>query len=226
MSASPPDDLFPLAFRIVTPFGPSVGVALDAAPGEPGLVLPRLHPAEREIARELRGARLVEFAGGRIAARLALGGLAAGDRPVLRGPDGAPRCAGTSISISHSRRLAVALVGTVPGPGVGVDIEPLAVERGDALLAERIVSAVEHAGDDAGHPLAVVERLALKEAAWKALHPLVGPVRLRDLVAVRTPGGVAVSAPGVGAGVTLSAVLLTVDGHALAAVAAVNADSG
>jgi hypothetical protein len=104
-----------------------------------------------------------------------------------------------------------------PGPGVGVEnSRSRSSEATPACRAHRVRG--EHAGDDAGHPLAVVERLA-PGAAWKALNPLA---RLRDIVAVRKPRCRQRAWPG--ACVTLSAVLLTVDG--MPRRRGVNADSG
>lgn len=214
MSAPPAADLFPVAFTRDTHAGRVVGVrlgpALDA--GRDALIA-ALHPDERPFARTLRGARLVEFAAGRIAARHA----AADAAPTLRSPVGAPLRAGCRVSISHSPALAVALVGTATGPHPGVDIEPLGGHPGDALLAERIL-APEEAEDGEGR-LPLVVRLSLKEAAFKALQPLRGPVPLRRIVVgTGDDGAPRFSLPH--PGIRLAATATVVEDHVLAVVAA------
>ena len=97
--------LYPLAFDLDTPFGRCVAVGLGpAATADRARILASIHPKERVPCDQMRGARLVEFAGGRVAATLAHGRSAAAGWPTLRGAGGAPigPC-GTSVSISHSR---------------------------------------------------------------------------------------------------------------------------
>lgn len=181
MSAA--DRLFPLAFRHETPFGPCVAIDLKrAGMAARDAILACLHPGERAIAEDMRGARLVEFAGGRMAARLA------GCRgPVLRAANGMPLAEGACLSISHSRHHAVALVAATPRRAVGVDIE---LAESDArnldLLAERILAPDEQNAPD-GWPL--LEAFSLKEAAWKALSADGTPVSLRRIVVGRSPAG-------------------------------------
>lgn len=225
MSGDPQHEAFPLAFRLDTPFGLCVGVRLAMAQADAAVILPLLHPAERVLAEGLRGARLVEFAGGRVAARRARRALSAPDGPTLRAAGGAPWADGVAISIAHTRHIAVALAGSDPARPVGVDVETRAADPGDALLAERIVTPAEEAADHASTPLPVVARLALKEAAWKALYPVRGPVGLRDIQVVRDGPGVSVRSPGHDSGRRLAAELRFVEGHVLAiAIVADGAD--
>jgi 4'-phosphopantetheinyl transferase EntD len=218
VSPGPADAPFPIAFRRTSPFGLCVGVRLTAVPADAAVLLPLLHPAERTLADGLRGPRLVEFAGGRIAARLARRALSGEDGPTLRGPDGAPTAPGVAVSIAHTRHLAVALVSADPARPVGVDIEGLASDPGDALLAERIVTADETASDQTHGALPVVARLALKEAAWKALSGVAKSAGLRAIMAVRDGAGVAVRLPRF-PGLALVAEFTVVEDHALALVA-------
>lgn len=179
MSAPAGLALFPLAFRIDTPFGPCIGVDLAATlAADPAVLVAALHPDERPLCIAMRGARLAEFAGGRIASRLARAGMPGGDGPTLRSLDGAPQAGPVNVSISHTARFAVALAGTRADRHVGVDIETLDDPPGLDLLAERILAAAETQGD----AMPVIERLSLKEAAWKACFPLVGHVPLRRIV--------------------------------------------
>lgn len=216
MTSASGDAPFPLAFRLETPFGACVGVRLAGAPADPDVLLPLLHPAERSLAEGLRGARLVEFVGGRVAARRARRALSTADGPTLRATGGGPLAEGIAISIAHTRHLAVALAGPDPARPVGIDVEALAADPGDHLLAERIVTPEEEAADGAATPLPVVARLALKEAAWKALYPVSGPVGLRGIEVVRDGGGVSVRMPGLDIGRRLAAELRFVEGHVLA----------
>ena len=212
MSAGRGDVLFPTAFVHDTDAGRLVGIRLGPAPdaGRDAL-LAALHPDERPFAETLRGARLVEFAAGRVAARRAAGD----DDPTLRGPGGAPHRAGARVSISHSRMLAVALVAPDAGPYPGIDIEPLYDHPADHLLAGRILAPEEAA--DGAPPLVV--RLSLKEATFKALHPLLGPVPLRRIVVGTGPDGAPrldVADPGI----RLAATVTSVADHVLAIVSA------
>lgn len=210
--------VFPPAFRLETRFGHCVGVHLATTSADPTVLLSLLHPAERPLAEGLRGARLVEFVGGRVAARLARRALSAADGPTLRAAGGTPLAEGIAISIAHTRHLAVALAGNDGSRPVGVDVERLAPDPGDHLLTERIVTPEEEAADLASAPLPVVARLALKEAAWKALYPLAGPLALRAIAVIRDRDGVSVTARG--SGCKLDAELRFVAGHALAIAAA------
>ena len=138
----------------------------------------------------MRGARRVEFAGGRIASRLARAGMRAANRPTLRGTAGMPTVTGgNSISISHARHLAVALASADPGCSIGVDIQALDEEGTMPLLAERILSEEERAADRVTEAIPLLRRLSLKEAAYKALFPRFGHVRLREIVVLRERGG-------------------------------------
>jgi 4'-phosphopantetheinyl transferase EntD len=180
MSAPAGLALFPLAFSIETPFGVCMGVDLAAAlAADPAVLIAALHPEERPLSRGMRGARLAEFAGGRIASRLARAGMPGGDGPTLRSPDGAPQVGPISVSISHTARIAVALAGTKADRHVGVDIETLDDAPGLDLLAERILAEDEAEAADA---MPILARLSLKEAAWKACFPLAGRVPLRRIV--------------------------------------------
>lgn len=184
-------DLYPVAFAIDTAFGRAVGVDLSAAlDADPATLIALLHAGERPLAYGMRGARLVEFAGGRIASRLARSGMPGAERPTLRGPSGRPTATG-GISISHTRSFAVALATPEAGCSIGVDIE--ALDEGDAipLLAERILSDRERMADHKLRPIPLLRRFSLKEAAYKALFPRFGHIPLRDISVVRSsgPGG-------------------------------------
>jgi 4'-phosphopantetheinyl transferase EntD len=183
-------DLYPVAFSIDSGFGRCVGVDLAAAlVTDPSVLIALLHPEERLLCRGMRGPRLVEFAGGRIASRLARAGMRDADRPTLRGPAGEPTAASISVSISHTRRFAVALANADAGCTIGVDIEALDEDQAIPLLAERILSEDERVADRAGEPIPILRRLSLKEAAYKALFPRFGHVRLREISVLPSGAG-------------------------------------
>ncbi|MFE7118046.1 4'-phosphopantetheinyl transferase superfamily protein [Streptomyces sp. NPDC057654] len=139
-----------------------------------------LHPAERELADALEGARRRDFVAGRHAAADALR-LLGRSGPVLR--DGArPRFpAGVRGSVSHCQGGAAAAVAAV-GPetvGVGVDVERLG--RLDRRTAGLVLTRRERAGllrEPADAALLTVA-FSAKEAAYKAL---CGLADARDLV--------------------------------------------
>jgi 4'-phosphopantetheinyl transferase EntD len=208
--------LYPVAFDFDTPFGRCVAVdLLPAAAADRIAIISRLHPDEQALCHRMRGARLVEFAGGRIAAALALMDSTARGKPTLRGPGGMPTVAGgISISISHTRRLAVALAGSRAGP-VGVDIEPFDDDDPHGHLAGRILSKAERHADAAGDAIPIGWRLSLKEAAYKALFPRLGHVPLRSIgVGRRHDGGpgFVIAAP---TGISVVADARPIVGHVL-----------
>jgi len=181
--------LFPIAFALDTRFGRCIGVDLaPALAADPRALAALLRPEERAICQGMRGARLVEFTGGRIASSLARAGMAGADGPTLRGPGGAPMAGGVSLSISHTRHLAVALAHDGPG-SIGIDVEQPGEDEGDGLLAERILGEAERRADDGGEPIDIRLRLSIKEAAYKALHPRVGHIPFRRITVSRRDGG-------------------------------------
>jgi len=178
------DDLLPLAFRRESPFGTCVAVHLPGADSiDPFALLEMLHPEERELCRLMRGPRLIEWVGGRHASRLARAGMPGAGSPTLIGLNGAPEVAGVKISISHTQKLAVALASLDHAPAIGVDVEAIPTDtRGEELLAERIMSAAERERPT----IDIVQRLSIKEAAYKAVSTLTGThLPLREITVER-----------------------------------------
>lgn len=133
-------------------------------------VLARLHPDERAAAEGMKGRRQIEFTGGRLAVRAlrpGLGALVAGER-------GEPRCPpGLSVSLTHKQDLAVAMVGDAAAGTIGIDLE--GDGRARMTIAERVLRpeelvALKTLAEDDQWP-ALLLRFALKEAAYKAIHP-------------------------------------------------------
>jgi 4'-phosphopantetheinyl transferase EntD len=113
-----------------TRFGTCTGVHLPDSVAAASL-LASLHPEERELCRSMRGTRLVEFAGGRHASRLAREGMKAARAPTLTGANGAPDVAGrVRISLSHTQKLAAALASSDARYAIGGDIEAIATDGG------------------------------------------------------------------------------------------------
>lgn len=185
---------FAMAFADRGPFGTLVGVhlpvGLDPVPGE---ALEELTPAERELALGLKGRRQIEWTGGRLALRRAAAELGLELGPVLRGARGEPLLPeGLSASISHKRRLAVALIAPSEGGTLGIDLEELGPERLSILgrilrpEEERLLRALPEA--ERWEPLLM--RFVVKEAVYKALHPHVNRyVGFTEAAVEGEPGG-------------------------------------
>lgn len=149
-----------------------------------------LHADEVTRLGALQPERKLTFAGGRVAVRRAMelldadGGVGGGSelRPVLSSPIGAPLLPGGWLgSITHTGGLAVAAVAEPPlnagGPfAVGIDVEHESRPT-SPRLASRILSVSERATLGAqpglGAPADALLRFSVKEALYKALHPLV-----------------------------------------------------
>lgn len=140
----------------------------------PPNILERLHPAEQELALQMRGFRQETFVGGRLAAQFALRALGRRLGPVLAEPRGAPvPPRGTVLSISHKREVAVALAARRNIGAIGVDLEDVdpprpGIER--KILTPAEMEAVEALPPDRRWAATIV-RFSLKEAIYKALAP-------------------------------------------------------
>lgn len=192
---------------------PSAGAGNEDSTALP---LDELHPRELDLLSDMQPARKLMYAGGRVAIRRALrlaGAATAADAPVLSNPSGAPAVfAGAMGSISHTTGLAAAYVqstadlggdGVGGGSGnggewwsrrtVGIDVESAA--RGVALkIATRVLAPEERAtlGVCASMPehADLLLRVSIKEALYKALHPLVRrPIRWHSVTVQPMPDG-------------------------------------
>ncbi len=157
----------------------------------------QLHPREWMFAESLPPARRLSYVAGRLAAHAAMTRAVSAPPaalPVLRTARGAPAFPdGILGSISHTRRLAVALVraaapatpGHPPLLNIGVDVETLpdpAHEQHRVDIAPRILTARElralppKVHDERitrAYLEAVRLRFSLKEAVYKAIDPWV-----------------------------------------------------
>ena len=209
------DDLLPLAFRFDDErFGTCVAVRLPAVhSADPGSLLELLHPEEQALGRSLRGPRLIEWIGGRHASRLARADMPGAGSPTLSSPNGVPVVGGgVNISISHSERLAAALASPDRGYAIGVDVEAIPSDaRGEDLLAERILSPAERDGP----AIDTVQRLSIKEAAYKAILGLTGRhLPLRE-ISVERDGDTGFSIRVPNADLQVQAISSRIEGHYL-----------
>lgn len=144
-----------------------------------------LHPIERLLLDGMAPPRRDTWAGGRIALRRALReiGSAEAEQPILQGDSGAPLVVGGAVgSISHTDGLAAAVACREPAGSarvaVGVDVERAGREI-SPRAARRILCDEERRslGEDEARGLSAAEdlllRFCLKEALYKALHPLL-----------------------------------------------------
>lgn len=154
-----------------------IGVGIPEEREEvPDAALAALAPEERAAALALEGFRRSDFVGGRLAFREAArrlgvqGSLSSGGRGEPVSPPG------WSVSVSHKRPLAVALVAPAAQGAVGVDLEG-GEARERLSIAERVLRPEEQRVLDALEPAqrwAHLQRVfALKEAVYKAVHPFV-----------------------------------------------------
>lgn len=172
--------ILPRVFSSAGPRIPGVGFAVASAHEGPPVAVA---DEERYLARTMPRPRRSDFLVGRSALHRAVraAGLTAGpvlcDGPRPRLPEG------LSASISHSRGVAVAVAGPADRfPALGIDLEfaQLPVRAAHLVLREPECPLL-------GPPRSAAQRLltlySAKEAAFKALSPLVGPALrgLRDL---------------------------------------------
>jgi 4'-phosphopantetheinyl transferase EntD len=179
------------------PFGVVAGVRLppEKAP-VPESVVARLLDDEQRVARGLDGFRAQEWVGARLAWHEAAKAFGLGPNALLSGDERQPLApTGVSVSLTHKRDLAIALVGHSVDGALGVDLE--GEGRARTRIAERVLRpeelAVVQGQPEARQWLEVMVRFAVKEAIYKAVHPTlrryVGFEEARvevDLSAVRT----------------------------------------
>jgi enterobactin synthetase component D len=166
---------FSIIHKDAVQHGIVLGVSLpDSRDPVPMEILEQLHPEERAYALDLRGFRQVHWVGGRLAARSALQLLGCGGPPILTDPWGAPTSRqDLSISISHKRHMAVALVARHEHGSLGVDLEDLSPAREGI---ERRVLRPEELAEVEELPaerrwISTLIRFSIKEAIYKSLAP-------------------------------------------------------
>jgi enterobactin synthetase component D len=153
----------------------TIPVAVPPMPPPPE-VLARLAPEERAFAAGLPPFRQLTWVAGRLALAAALAELGAPRTPLLATPRDAPAPPpGFVGSVSHKKRIAVALAAPDEGAHVGIDVEETAPQRYD--ISQKILTARELAAADARSPeergRAVVAWFSIKESIYKAVDPFV-----------------------------------------------------
>lgn len=168
---------FQVAYHRAGPHGVVCAVHIPDRPDPvPDDILARLHPLEAAHARTLRGYRQVQFVGGRIALREAVGQVGVRVDALMSDERGAPALpAGVVGSVSHKRDLAIAMVARDHGWRVGVDLEDYGPPR--LRIAEHILRAEELAAiaplPETDRWIALLLRFSIKESIYKALDPYV-----------------------------------------------------
>lgn len=151
----------------------------QAAEWEESSLLAELTEAERELlSSSATPKRTAEFALGRECGRAALrqlGAWPAGTpKPAILRREGAPVWpAGIVGSIAHSHGAAAAAVARVGDMrNVGIDLEPL--DRDVTRTARRTLRPEEREALSGKSPVLALLAFCVKEAVFKALHPLTG----------------------------------------------------
>lgn len=134
-----------------------------------------LHPEEASAVARAIPKRRRQFASGRYFARRALHRLAGVSPPIPRGDRGRPVWPRGFIgSISHSEALAAAAVSTGPLRGIGIDVEDAQrFARSNPRLHGKLFTPAERSRT-LNRPVEAAVTFSAKEAAYKAVNPLVG----------------------------------------------------
>jgi len=165
------------AFVEAVSHGVVAGVHIPDSPSPVSAqVLSCLQPKERELAEGMRAYRQVSWTGGRLALHQAVRNLGERGDGVLVGPRGEPVLPrGIAGSVSHKRKLAVAIAARSSHGSIGVDLEDLGPPRKG--IAERVLLPEELEAVAELPPerqwISIVLRFSIKEAIYKALHPHV-----------------------------------------------------
>jgi 4'-phosphopantetheinyl transferase EntD len=166
---------YTIVYREAVHHGVIIGVSLPEQKQDvPADILSQLHPEEQTFSAGLRGFRKMHWVGSRLATSTAFHLLGYGSPPVLSDPWGAPtsQC-DLSISISHKRHMAVAIVARSEHGSLGVDLEDLQPERKG--IAERILrpdELLEVSRLPADRQwISTLLRFSVKESIYKALAP-------------------------------------------------------
>lgn len=154
---------------------------------------------ERSLAETYGPVRKRTFVAGRAAARegLAHAGLTAG--PITVGPRGEPAWdAPVSISISHKDELACAIVRPRAArvEHVGIDVErvrPPSVDISGRVLTDEEHLEYRNVGGEDARARYLLETFSMKEAIYKAIHPMLRRyVGFREVRLMKTGDDVAV----------------------------------
>lgn len=148
----------------------------DPTKPPPPEALARLVPEERAFAARLAPFRQLTWVAGRLALAAALAEIGAPRVPLLATPREAPAPPpGFVGSVSHKKRIAVALAAPDEGAHVGVDVEEAGPHRYD--ISRHVLTDRELAAAGALSPeeraRAVMAWFSVKESIYKAVDPFV-----------------------------------------------------
>ena len=166
---------YTVVYKEAVHHGVVIGVTLPEEKAQvPEAVLSQLHPDERAFAASLRGFRKMHWVGARLATATAFSVLGYGAPPVLSDPWGAPTSQhDLSISVSHKKHLAVAIVARSEHGSLGIDLEDLAPDRmtiADRVLRPEELRQVKQMPEDRQWTSTLL-RFSVKESIYKALAP-------------------------------------------------------
>ena len=190
---------YSIVYKDALPHGIVAGVCLPgdgAAPSDSDLAA--LHPDERSAARKHRGFRLSSYVGGRLAAHAAVRALGGPFTSIGTGVRGAPTPpSGIALSITHKRKLAIAMAAKSAHGDLGIDLEDLDPPRpgiASKVLRPEEQKIISRLPEDRQWT-AIVLRFSLKEAIYKALAPkLQRYIGFEEAsISLRTDGSTAVT---------------------------------
>jgi enterobactin synthetase component D len=152
-------------------------------------------PAEYRLAARMTSGRRADFLVGRRALRRALAdlGMSATSSPLLIGDRKQPQLPpGVTASLSHSQGIAVALAGPSEkfcSAGIDLELSSLPTESAHLVLTEPERSWLANCGSAAERARRLRTAFAAKEAAYKALDPVVGVATLRRIQLIPAGSG-------------------------------------
>jgi len=152
------------------------GVQLAVAPVRDAMQ--ELCAAEQVMVEKAVSSRQQEFSSARVLAHQTLQKLGLDHAPILAAEDRSPKWPeGILGSISHSRTWCAAVIAKRASPllGLGIDIEdqrPLKQDLFAEILTAEEIHAMETHLPTADHSTHVLAIFGMKEAVFKAMHPL------------------------------------------------------
>ena len=167
---------FQVSFKQATKHGLIVGVSLPEEPVDevPIHAIRQLRKSEYDIALTYSKHRRNAFIGGRIAARICLDSFNIECDAILINEDGSPNVPNAvSLSISHKKNIAVAIIGWKENGTLGIDIEDLLPSRmgiQNMVLTPREQESLQKLPTHRQWNDLLI-RFSCKEAIYKSLYP-------------------------------------------------------
>jgi len=165
---------FSTIYRTATPHGIIIGVSLPEPQRIPNHIWSELHQRERKKADTYKGYRKISYVGGRVAGHIALRLIQKEFLPIDMDPFGAPLLSNnTTISISHKKHIALAMVTKRDNTTIGIDIENLRPERRGISSKTLTSTELEYYNNlpEASQWIFLALNFSTKESIFKALAP-------------------------------------------------------